>query len=98
MIDLKRRRQCSPRFEILPVFRRLEVDQGWEQQDHISSFVHDRCTAISTADFARQFVYGCLFRTLIPTKVVMTLGEVDVFFVKDSCPLEWCSYSQGVSI
>lgn len=91
MSDVKRRRQCSPRVKVLPVFRRLEVDQGWEQQDHIPSLVHDRCAAVSTADFARQLVYSCLFGALIPAEVVMTLGKVDVFFVKDGCPLEWCS-------
>ena len=28
----------------------------------------------------------------------MTVGEVDVFFVEDCCPLEWCSLSYEVSI
>lgn len=28
----------------------------------------------------------------------MTMGEVDIFFVEDGCPLEWCSYIIAVSI
>jgi len=34
----------------------------------------------------RVFVRG-----VVPGQVVMTVGEVDVGFVKDSCPLKWCA-------
>lgn len=49
-----------PDVEVLPFFGALEIDQGWEEQDHVSSFVHDGCTAVGTADLARQLVNGGL--------------------------------------
>jgi len=32
---------------------------------------------------------GVFVRGVVPAQVVMTVGEVDVGFVKDSCPLKW---------
>lgn len=36
----------------------LEVQQRWEHQDHIPSFVHDERTAVLAADFARKLMFG----------------------------------------
>lgn len=79
------------RIKIFALLWRLEIDQGWKQQDHVPSFIHDRCTAICTADFARQLVHGSLFGTFVPAEVVDTISEVDVFFVEDGGPLKGCS-------
>ena len=77
--------------EILTLFWTLEVDQGWKQQDHVPPLIHDRCATVGTADFAGELVHGGLVRALVPAQVVMAVGEVDVVFVKDGCPLERCS-------
>ena len=53
--------QRSPYLKVFPIFGRLEINQGWEEQDHVPSLVHDWCTAVSAADFAWQLVYGSLF-------------------------------------
>ena len=43
-------------FEILLVRIIFEVDESWEQQYHISPFVHDWCSTIGAADFAGQLM------------------------------------------
>lgn len=79
------------RLEVFPIRLRLKIDHGWKQQYHVPALVHDGCAAISTADLARQLMYRGLFRALIPTEIMVTVCKVDVIFVKDSGPLEWCS-------
>ena len=49
-----------PDLKVLSIFWFLKVDQCRKQQDHISPFIHNRCPAVSTADFAGQLVYACL--------------------------------------
>jgi len=49
-------------FEILFVRIIFEVDQSWEQQNHISPFIHNWRSTIGAADFAGQLVYTCLVR------------------------------------
>jgi len=68
----------------------LEIDQGWEQQDHVPPLVHDGCTTVGAADFAGQLMHGSLLRALVPSEVVDAVSEVNVFFVEDGGPLEWC--------
>lgn len=80
-----------PDFKVLSILGSLEVDQGREQQDHVSSFVHDGSSAVGTADLARQLVNTSFLRTLIPAQIVMAVCEVDVVFVEDGCPLEGCT-------
>ena len=91
---------CSALFEdleslryvkVLSIFRGLEVYQRWEQQDHISTLIHDWSPAVRAADLARQLVDAGLLGALIPAKIVVTVGEVNVLFVEDGCPLKWCT-------
>lgn len=28
----------------------------------------------------------------VPTQIMMSMGEIDIFFMKDRSPLKWCSY------
>jgi hypothetical protein len=46
--------------------------------------------AKGTADLARKLVLDRLLGRVVPLKVVVAVGEVDVFLVEDSGPLEWC--------
>ena len=80
----------TPDFEVLAFLRVLEVDQGWEEQYHIPSFVHDRGAAVGTAHLARELVDGGFLGAFVPAEVVVAVGEVDVFLVEDGCPLEGC--------
>ena len=32
------------------------------------------------------------YRCIVPLKIVVSLGEIDVFLVKDGCPLKGCGY------
>ena len=66
----------------------FELDQTREQQDHVAPFVHDRGPTISAGDFAGQLVLGGLLGAVIPDEVVVSIGEVDVVFVENGCPLE----------
>lgn len=52
--------------KILLILFALEIDQGWKEQDHVASLVHDGCSAICAADLARQFVPARLFAAVIP--------------------------------
>ena len=74
--------------EILLILFALKVDESREQQDHVTSLVHDGCPAICAANLARQFVPARLFAAVIPAKVVMATSEVDILFVEDGSPLK----------
>jgi len=54
------------------------MDQQEEQQDHISTFVHNRRVAVRTANFAQQLMLDWLLGRIIPLKVVVSVGEIDV--------------------
>jgi len=85
------------RFEVLlPLVSQL--DQTREEQDHVPSLVHNRAMAIIAPDFAWQAVLGGFRARVVPFEVVVAVGEVDVFFVEDGCPLEGGSWDAGVSI
>lgn len=77
-----------PGLEVGSVFIGLEVDQAREEQDHVATLVHDRRVAVRAADFAGNFVLDAFVGRVVPFQVVMAVGEVDVFLVKDGCPLE----------
>ena len=77
-----------PDVEILPIFWVLEVNQGGKQQNHVPPFIHDGCSAVCAADFARKFVDAGFLGAFVPAKIVVAVGEVDVVLVKDGCPLE----------
>lgn len=81
-----------PDVKVLSIFGGLEVDQSRKQQDHVPSFVHDRGSAVGTANLAWQLVNTGLLRALVPTQIVMAVGEIDVVFVKDGRPLERCTF------
>lgn len=50
------RQDDVPDFEILPLGWVLEIDQGWEEQDHIPALIHDRGSAVCAADFAGKLM------------------------------------------
>lgn len=66
------------------------LDQGWKEQDHVTTLIHDRCSAKGTLDLAGQMVGIRLVSWVVPTKIVNSVGEVDVFLVEDCSPLERC--------
>ena len=66
----------------------VELDQGWKEQDHVASLVHDRCVSVGAADFGRKLVSCCLLCAVVPSQIVVAASEVDILLVKDGCPLE----------
>ena len=44
------------------------------------------------ANFAGQLVRDALCAWIVPLEVMMPMCEIDVIFVEDCCPLEWCSF------
>lgn len=64
-------------------------DEGGEEKDHVAAFVHDRGAAEGAGDFTGERVLDRFLRGLVPAEVVDTVGEVDVGFVEDCCPLKW---------
>jgi hypothetical protein len=68
----------------------LEMHQRREEEDHVAALVHDGGVAEGAADFAGELVLDRLAGGVVPFEVVVAVGEVDVFFVEDGCPLEGC--------
>jgi hypothetical protein len=80
----------ASRFERLAAFGGVDAfDEGGEEEDHVAAFVHDRGAAEGTGDFTGERVLDRFLGGLVPTEVVDTVGEVDVGFVEDCCPLKW---------
>jgi hypothetical protein len=79
------------RVKVTLFFVRLEIDQRWKHKDHVTTFVHDRTSAMRAGHFARQTMFEHLFLTLIPHQTIVSIGKVDVFFMEDCSPLEWSS-------
>ena len=77
--------------EILPGLLRFECDESWKKQNQFSSLVHDWSFAKITPYFARQFVSGFACLRIVPFEILRAVDEVDIFFVEDGCPLEWCA-------
>jgi len=78
------------------VARRLEVllslvselDKTREEQDHVTSLVHNRRMAVIAADFAGQAVLGGFRARVVPFEVMVSVGEVDVLLMEDGSPLK----------
>jgi hypothetical protein len=49
-------RVCIPRLEVCLVLVVLKVNQAGEEQDHVSTLVHDRTVAEGAANLARKLV------------------------------------------
>ena len=64
-------------------------DERGEQEDHVAAFVHDRSSTEGAGDFARKVVRDVFGGGVVPAKVMMAVGEIDVRFVEDGGPLEW---------
>ena len=64
-------------------------DERGEQEDHVATLVHDRSTTEGAGDFAGKMVRDVFAGGVVPTKVVVAIGEVDVRFVEDGGPLKW---------
>lgn len=48
--------ECIPRLEVGLVLVILQVNQAGEEQDHVSTLIHDRTVAEGAADLARKLV------------------------------------------
>lgn len=68
------------------------MDEGGEEEDHISTFVHDWRVAVGTAYFAREIVFYAFRGWVVPFQTMVTGGEIYVCFVEDGCPLEGCRW------
>jgi hypothetical protein len=68
------------------------VHQARKHQNHIPPFVHYWAVAEVTAHFAGKLMVNALLRRIVPFQMVVTIAEVDVFFVEDCGPLEGCGY------
>jgi hypothetical protein len=66
------------------------MDQTGEEQNHISTLVHDGAVAVRAAHLARKFVSNGFGARIVPFQVVVAVDKVDVCFVENGCPLEWC--------
>lgn len=79
------------RFECLAAFRSVDTfNEGGEEEDHVSAFVHDGSAAKGAGDFAGKFVFDALIARLVPAQVVDAVGEVNIGFAEDCGPLEGC--------
>jgi len=76
--------------EFVHVILALELDEGGEQQNHVAALVHNGRVAERAADLARKLVLDGLLRWVVPFKVVVAIGEVDVGLFEDGSPLERC--------
>jgi len=95
MVILTAVRYCLPWLEVCLVLVGLQVDQAREEQDHVPALVHNWTVAVVAADLARKLVLDGLVGRVVPLKVVVTVGEVDVILVEDGSPLERSSYKGG---
>lgn len=86
------RQDCIPGLEVGLVLIGLEVDQTGEQQDHVSTLVHDGTMAEGAANLARKLVLDRLLARVVPLEVMVSVREVNVFLVENGGPLERCSY------
>ena len=87
----------AARLEVGLVLIGLEVHKRGEEQDHVAALVHDGGVAERAADLAGKLVLDGLLGRVVPLKVVVAVGEVDVLLVEDSGPLEGCGYKTLVS-
>lgn len=79
-------------FLAMSILLRVELDQAWEQQDHVSAFVHDGAVAEIAPHLAWELMADALVRGIVPLQVMMTREEIDVFLVENRSPLERCSW------
>ena len=80
-----------PGLEVGLVLVGLEVDQAREQEDHVSALVHDGAVTKAAANLAWKLVLDRLVGRVVPLKIVVAVGEVDILLVEDGSPLEWGS-------
>ena len=79
----------ASRFEGSATFGGVDAfDESGEEKDHVAAFVHDRGAAKGAGDFTGERVLDRFLGGLVPAEVVETVGEVDVGFVEDCCPLK----------
>jgi len=65
--------QCLPRLEVCLVLVGLQVNQTWEQQDHVPALVHDWAVAVVASNLARKLVLDRLIRWVVPLEVVVAV-------------------------
>lgn len=86
----RRSRRSIPRLEVGLVLVVLEVNKTGEEQDHVSTLVHDGTVTEGAANLARELVLDRLLAGVVPLKVMVTVGKVDVVLVENCSPLERC--------
>jgi len=86
--DLK---YCIPRLEVGLVLVVLKVNQTGEEQDHVSTLVHDGTVAERATNLAGKLVLDRLGARVVPLEVMVSVREVDILLVEDGGPLERCS-------
>ena len=84
-------RDCIPRLEVGLVLVVLKVNQAGEEQDHVSTLVHDGTVAVGAANLAGKLMLNRLGAGVVPLEIMVSVREVDVFLVEDGSPLERCS-------
>lgn len=82
---------CIPGLEVGLVLVGLEVNQAGEEQDHVSTLVHDGTVAEGAANLAGKLVLNGLLARVVPLEVMVSVREVDVLLVENGGPLERCS-------
>lgn len=82
---------CIPGLEVGLVLVGLKVDQTGEEEDHVSTLVHNRTVAEGAANLARKLVLDRLLAGVVPLEVMVSVDEVDVLLVENGGPLERCS-------
>lgn len=83
-------RRSIPRLEVGLVLVVLEVNKTGEEQDHVSTLVHDGTVTEGAADLAGKLVLDRLLARVVPLKIMVTVGEVDIVLVENCSPLEGC--------
>lgn len=68
------------------------MDQAGEEQDHVSTLVHDGTVAEGAANLAWKLVLDRLLARVVPLEVMVSVREVDVLLVENGGPLERCSF------
>jgi len=79
--------------ELVQIILALELDKGREQQDHVTTLIHDRRVAERAANLARKLMLDRLLRWVVPFEIVVAVCEVDVRLLEDGSPLEGCGWT-----
>ena len=81
--------QVTLRLESPPPSVTVDIlNQTWEQQDHVSTLVHDGSPAKVTVHLARKPMVARLGSRVVPAQTLHSFGKIDVRLLKDRGPLK----------